>query len=220
MADHKDTEKLIKQLKAAYGEGKAADLVAYVDKVLERNEYINLTAVKERDEAMQKHLADSLSVTDTPEFIHAETVIDIGTGAGFPGALLAIAYPEKAFVLMDSTLKRLKVIDEFAADLGVLNLKTVHGRAEELARKEEYKDRFDLCVSRAVASMDKLSGWCLPYVKKGGSFIAYKGENYQEELKEAAKSLKKYNGIVDRVVTAGAKGTDISGHVLVVVKKK
>ena len=220
MANQKDTNNLIAKLNEQYGSEITADLVSYIDKVLERNEHINLTAVRDRDEAMQKHLADSLSITSLPEFTSAETVMDIGTGAGFPGALLAIAYSDKQFCLMDSTLKRLKVIDEFAADLGVDNLTTVHGRAEELARKDGFKESFDICVSRAVASLDKLAGWCLPYVKKGGYFIAYKGENYEEEVANASRSLKKYKGELDRVVNTSSSISDISGHVLLVIRKK
>lgn len=220
MANVTDTQNLIKKLTVQFGKEKTEKLVAYVDKVLERNEHINLTAVRDRDEAMQKHLADSLAAADLPEFQEAHSIIDIGTGAGFPGALLAIAFPEKSFVLMDSTLKRLKVIDEFAQDLQIANLRTIHGRAEELARKDEYNARFDVCVSRAVASLDKLCGWCLPYVRSGGYFIPYKGENYETELKDASSKLKKNHGVFLHSVSILEDNSDISGHVLLVIKKK
>lgn len=219
MADTRDTERLIQELRDKYDAETAEKLVSYVDMVLERNEHINLTAVRDRDEAMQKHLADSLSIVDVPEYIKAETVIDIGTGAGFPGALLAIADPDKSFVLLDSTLKRLKVIDEFAGELGISNICTLHARAEEISRKPEFNGQFDLCVSRAVAGLDKLTGWSLPFVKKGGYFIAYKGENYEAEITEASKSLKKYKGKIERVERID-KAEDISGHVLLVIKKQ
>ena len=214
------TAALIAALTEKYGNETADRLVSYIDLVLERNQHINLTAVRDRDEAMQKHLADSLSVTDLPEYISAHKIIDIGTGAGFPGALLAIADPDKEFVLLDSTLKRLRVIDEFAASLGADNISTVHARAEEIQKDLEFREAFDLCVSRAVASLDKLIGWCLPFVKTGGSFVAYKGENYQEELKLAEKSLRKFKGKLDRVVHVGSDADDISGHVLLVISKR
>lgn len=219
MATVKDTEQLINKLSLQLGEETTSKLVEYIDKVLDRNQHINLTAVRDRDEAMQKHLADSLSVSCVPEFLNSSKIIDIGTGAGFPGALLAIAYPDKQFVLMDSTLKRLRVIDEFADQLGISNLTTVHARAEEAARKDEFKESFDVCVSRAVASLDKLSGWCLPFVKKGGSFIPYKGENYEDELKTASSALKKYRGKLDRVEFIESECDSISGHVLMIIKK-
>ncbi len=219
MADRKDTSSLIEKLYDKYGMEVTEKFISYIDKVLERNEHINLTAVRDRDEAMQKHLADSLTVTELPEYKEAKRVIDIGTGAGFPGALLAIADPDKEFILLDSTLKRLKVIDEFASDLGITNLTTLHARAEEISRKPEYSGQFDLCVSRAVASMDKLAGWCLPFVKKNGYFIPYKGENYEAELSDAGKALRKYRGELERVeLQDDAKG-DISGHVLLVIRK-
>ena len=219
MADRKDTALLIEELYNKYGRETTEKLIAYIDKVLERNEHINLTAVRDRDEAMQKHLADSLTVTDLPEYRDAGRIIDIGTGAGFPGALLAIADPDKEFVLLDSTLKRLKVIDEFADDLGITNLSTLHARAEEISRRPEYNGQFDLCVSRAVAGLDKLSGWCLPFVRKGGYFIPYKGENFETELRDAGKALKKYRGELERVEEQDDPSGDISGHVLLVIRK-
>ena len=219
MADIRDTERLIERVTERYGKETADKLVSYVDMILDRNEHINLTAVRDRDEAMQKHLADSLSVIDVPEYIEASSVIDIGTGAGFPGALLAIADPDKEFTLLDSTLKRLRVIDEFADKLDIANVTTLHARAEEISRKPEYNGQFDLCVTRAVAGLDKLAGWCLPFVRKGGSLIAYKGENYETEVKDADKSLKKYKGKIERVVKVDNPSGEISGHVLLIIRK-
>lgn len=208
----------LNQLKQRFGDETYDKLVAYIDMVLERNEHINLTAIRDRDEALIKHLADSLTVLEVPEFWDAGEIIDVGTGAGFPGALLAIACPEKDFVLLDSTLKRLKVIDEFAEKLGIDNIRTVHGRAEELNR-QEYKESFDLCVSRAVADLQKLAGWCLPFVKKGGAFIAYKGENYESELEAATQAIAKAGGCFERAVTPSDNAEEISGHRLLVIKK-
>ena len=213
------TDLIIKELKKKYGESTADKLLSYLDMVLERNEHINLTAVRDRDEAIVKHVLDSLAICDLPEYKAAKTVIDVGTGAGFPGALLAIVSPEKEFTLLDSTLKRLRVIDEFAAALGISNLKTVHARAEEINRKPEYSGAFDLCVSRAVANLDTLSKWCLPFVRKGGSFIAYKGENYNEELEGASKTLRKLGGKLDRIEAYPSEPEDISGHVLMIISR-
>ena len=213
------TDLIIKELKEKYGESTADKLLSYLDMVLERNEHINLTAVRDRDEAIVKHVLDSLAICDLPEYKAAKTVIDVGTGAGFPGALLAIVSPEKEFTLLDSTLKRLRVIDEFAEALNISNLNTVHARAEEINRKPEYSAAFDICVSRAVANLDTLSKWCLPFVRKGGSFIAYKGENYNEELEGANKTLRKLGGKLDRVEAYPSKPEDISGHVLLIISR-
>ncbi len=213
------TDLIIKELKEKYGESTADKLLSYLDMVLERNEHINLTAVRDRDEAIVKHVLDSLAICDLPEYKAAKTVIDVGTGAGFPGALLAIVSPEKEFTLLDSTLKRLRVIDEFAEALNISNLNTVHARAEETNRKPEYSAAFDICVSRAVANLDTLSKWCLPFVRKGGSFIAYKGENYNEELEGASKTLRKLGGKLDRIEAYPSEPEDISGHVLMIISK-
>ena len=210
---------ITEQLQAKFGRQKASTLLTYLDLVLVRNEHINLTAVRDRNEALVKHVLDSLAIVDLPEYKEAQTIIDVGTGAGFPGALLAIVSPEKEFTLLDSTLKRLRVIDEFAQTLNITNLKTVHARAEEISRKPEYNEAFDICVSRAVANLEKLSGWCLPFVRKGGSFIAYKGENYEEELQQAAKVLKKNKARLSYVESYKDMPKEISGHVLIVIKK-
>jgi len=210
---------IINELKEKYGENTANRLLSYLDLVLERNEHINLTAVRDRDEAIVKHVLDSLSVCDLPEYKEAKTIIDVGTGAGFPGALLAAVSPEKEFTLLDSTLKRLRVIDEFADTLGFSNIRTLHARAEEINRKPGYKEAFDLCVSRAVANLDTLSKWCLPFVRKGGSFISYKGGTYSEELETATRTIKNLKGSVDRIVTYPSEPEEISGHVLIIISK-
>ena len=217
--ENKFDQSIVRKLREKYGEQKTSTLLAYLDFVLVRNEHINLTAVREHNEALVKHVLDSLAITDLPEYRDAERIIDVGTGAGFPGALLAIVSPEKEFVLLDSTLKRLRVIDEFAHTLNIHNLKTLHARAEEISRKPEYSQEFDVCVSRAVANLEKLSGWCIPFVRKGGSFIAYKGENYEEELQQAARVLRKNKAGLARVESYKDVPEDISGHVLLIITR-
>jgi len=218
MSSPTSVEKYIEDLKQAHGIETAEKLLSYIDMVLERNEHINLTAIRDRDEAIVKHLADSLSVLEVPEFWDAKTVIDVGTGAGFPGALLAITCPSKHFVLLDSTRKRLRVIDEFAETLGIDNLETVHARAEEAGR-QEYAEKFDICVSRAVADLSKLIRWCLPFVRKGGTFISYKGDNYAAELESALPAVKKQGASFDRAVPADTGFSEIDGHTLLIFKK-
>ncbi|MBR2674434.1 MAG: 16S rRNA (guanine(527)-N(7))-methyltransferase RsmG [Mogibacterium sp.] len=218
MSEKIEVEKYIDFLRQSHGAETAEKLLAYVDRVLEINEHINLTAVRDRDEAIIKHLADSLSVLELPEFWEAESIVDVGTGAGFPGALLAIACPSKSFTLLDSTLKKLRVIDGLAEELGIENIKTVHARAEEVGR-QEYEGAFDLCVSRAVADLEKLSGWCLPFVRKGGAFLSYKGDNYAVELEGAIPVIQKAKARFDRVVPANTNFSEINGHVLLIIKK-
>ena len=219
MSSKEETLKLEKELMFAYSKEQADKFFAYIDKVLERNEHINLTAVRDRDEAVQKHIADSLSVVNLQEYQDAKTIIDVGTGAGFPGAMLAIASPEKHFTLLDSTLKRLKIVDEFAEDLDIKNIETVHARAEEINKKPEHAENYDLCVTRAVANLTTLLDWCLPFVKKNGHLIAYKGENFQEELDAAERTIKKYGAKAERIDKVPDSYSDISGHTLIIIKR-
>lgn len=201
------------------GSEAAKKVLSYLDMVLERNEHINLTAVRDRDEALIKHVVDSLAILDLPEFKASNKIIDVGTGAGFPGALLAIACPDKEFVLLDSTLKRLKVIDEFSEALNILNITTLHARAEEINRKPPHGGAYDLCVSRAVANLNTLSGWCIPFVKPGGYFISYKGENYGAEIDAAAGTIKRCGAKLERIEPYTNVPEDIAGHVLLVISK-
>lgn len=219
MQQNRQTELLIKELEEKYGEERTSMLVEYMDMILEKNQYINLTAVRDRDEALQKHIADSLSCDFMEEYEAAENVIDIGTGAGFPGVPLAIVSPDKKFTLVDSLNKRLRIIDELTGELGIKNVTTVHGRAEDVGKSKEHREQYDICVSRAVASLDVLCEWCLPLVKKGGYFVAYKGENVSRETEDAASAIKLLGGKIAEIRKVQTEEESISGHVLVMIKK-
>lgn len=219
MQQNRQTELLIKELEEKYGEERTSMLVEYMDMILEKNQYINLTAVRDRDEALQKHIADSLSCDFMEEYEAAENVIDVGTGAGFPGVPLAIVSPDKKFTLVDSLNKRLRIIDELTGELGIKNITTVHGRAEDVGKSKEHREQYDICVSRAVASLDVLCEWCLPLVKKGGYFVAYKGENVSRETEDAANAIKLLGGKIAEIRKVQTEEESISGHVLVMIKK-
>ena len=186
------------------------------DIILEWNEKINVTAVREKSEFMKKNVEDSLAILGKPEFSSASRILDLGTGGGFPGLPLAIACPEKSFVLMDSVGKKLKVVADAAERLGLMNVQVIHARAEDLAQKPEYRERFDLVVSRAVANMSTLSEYCLPFVKKGGWFIAYKTVGAEEEINAAAKAVKLLGGSAVRME---GNGNESDGHVFAAVQK-
>jgi 16S rRNA (guanine527-N7)-methyltransferase len=194
----------------------ASELVNYMKGILEWNEKINLTAIKNPGEFVIKHFFDSFPAAMLPEFRNAETIIDVGTGGGFPGVPLAALCPGKNFVLADSLAKRLRVIDAVAIESGITNITTVHGRAEDLGRNPDYRETFDVCVSRAVASLPVLLEYCLPFVKVGGTFIAYKGPEAEEEIKISSGALKKLGGKIDRVVDE-SDGT--YSHNLIVITK-
>ena len=188
----------------------------FMNLTLEWNEKINVTAVKDEDEFIQKNIIDSLTIFGRPEIDSACRIIDIGTGGGLPGVPLAIAYPDKEFILMDAIGKKLKVVDAVASELGLTNLTTVHARAEDLARQKDFRESFDLAVSRAVANMTTLSEYCLPFVKIGGNFTAFKTENAAEEIAAAANAVVKLGGVLHDFEGDGIEG---SGHGFVRIEK-
>ena len=191
-------------------------LEALTDLVLEWNEKINVTAIRERSEFMKKNVEDSLTILGMPEISRASRVLDLGTGGGFPGLPLAVACPEKQFVLMDSVGKKLKVVADVAEKLGLANVEVVHARAEDLANDKAYRESFDLVVSRAVANMSTLSEYCLPFVKIGGAFAAYKTASAAEEIEAAAKAIKLLGGAPVRIIS---NGTEDDEHIFAVVDK-
>ena len=210
---------IFRKLDIGFSPDKEDKLVGYMEEILELNQHINLTAITDREEFIKKHYIDSLLSVDCDEFKSAKTVIDVGTGGGFPGVPLAIAFPERKFVLIDSLNKRIKIINELCRKLGIKNVEAIHGRAEELARKNEMRESFDLCVSRAVANMSTLAEYCLPFVCKGGCFIAYKGPDCDEELKSAAKAIKVLGGKIIREYSPQFEGLPFD-HKLIVIKKE
>ena len=171
-----------------------ASFELYMQRVLEWNEHVNLTAIRERDEFIEKHFIDSVCCIDDPRWKSAKKVIDVGTGAGFPGIPLAIVSPDKEFLLIDSLNKRIRILNEIIEELGLTNVTAIHGRAEELARMKQYRQKFDVCVSRAVSRLSVLSEYCLPFIKKEGWLVAYKGPDAEKELKDAVIGLALYRG--------------------------
>ncbi len=212
-------KKMIENLHIKCTEKMLQQFAVYMEGILEWNENINLTAITDRDEFIVKHYVDSLIAKDIEAMKYAETVIDVGTGGGFPGVPLAIIFPEKQFVLMDSLNKRLKVIDDLCAKAGITNVVTLHGRAEDLARMKEHRDKYDICVSRAVANMSVLSEYCLPFVRKGGYFLAYKGPNSEEEVKAAMKAIDILGGRVESYTEAFSADVFDFSHYIICIKK-
>lgn len=161
----------------------------YYELLTEWNTFVNLTAITEYRDVLTKHFLDSLSVVKAIDLNGVQTLLDVGTGAGFPGLPLKIAFPHLKVVLLDSLAKRIRFLDHAADRLGLADVTTLHGRAEEFAQKEEYREQFDLVVSRAVANLSSLSEYCIPYTKVGGCFISYKSGAIEEELKRAEHAI-------------------------------
>lgn len=177
----------------------AKKLISYMSYILDCNQYINLTAITNEDEFITKHLIDSMVISTLEEYIDANTVIDIGTGAGFPGIPLAVLSSDKQFLLVDSLLKRIKIVNDGINLFELKNVVAVHARGEALEKKRIFKNGADLVIARAVANMGKLAKYTLPNVKKGGSLIALKGPNIDSELQESQEIIKKLGGRIIRV---------------------
>lgn len=188
----------------------------YMEGIIAWNEKINLTAITDHDDFITKHFVDSVLCYHFDEYINAESVIDVGTGAGFPGIPLAILSEDKQFVLADSLNKRLRVINDVAEQAGIDNIETVHGRAEELAKNGKYRQQFDVCVSRAVANLAVLAEYCLPFIRKGGYLLAYKGPDAENEVKAAEKAIKVLGGKLRRIESVSLDGYH---HNIAVIEK-
>ena len=194
--------------------------ITYYEMLVEKNKVMNLTAITEYEEVIEKHFLDSLSLIKVIELDNDLSVLDLGTGAGFPGIPLKIAFPKLNVLLMDSLNKRINFLQEVIDALGLENIAAVHGRAEEMARKKEYRENFDLCVSRAVANLASLSEYCIPFVKENGCFISYKSGEIEEEVQQAEKAVKVLGGKVKEVIKFQLPNTEMSRSFVKVEKKK
>ncbi len=166
----------------------------YYELLIYWNDRINLTAITEYDEVLKKHFEDSISIYKAINMEEINSIIDIGTGAGFPGIPIKILFPHIKLTLLDSLNKRIKFLNLLIEELGLKDVETLHGRAEDFGKKSEYREQYDLCVSRAVANLSTLSELCIPFVKVGGKFISYKSEKATEELLNANNAIKVLGG--------------------------
>ena len=203
-----------------FNEEKYNKFIKYMRLVQEWNEKINLTAITEDEEFVKKHFIDCIKAFKSDEIKNAKTLIDVGTGAGFPGVPIAIMRDDLEITLLDSLNKRINFLNLVVKELDLKNVKTIHSRAEDGARKVDFRESFDVATSRAVANMAVLSEFCLPYVKVGGNFVALKGPAIEEELKNSTNALGVLGGKLKDVIEVTIEDTDLKHNIVVVSKKK
>lgn len=211
-------EKKLEKLGITLSDKQKQQFDSFYELLVEWNKVMNLTGITEYEEVNEKHFVDSLSIIKAIDLNDVDNLIDIGTGAGFPGIPLKIAFPHLKVVLLDSLNKRIKFLNTVIEELGLDNIETIHGRAEDFAKQAEYREQFDLCVSRAVANLSTLSEYCMPYIHTGGMFIPYKSGEIEEEVAGAKKAVHVLGGKIEEVVKFQLPGTEI-GRSFVKIKK-
>lgn len=192
----------------------------FYEYLVEKNKVMNLTGITEFQEVLVKHFLDSLACVKAVDMSKVNRIMDIGTGAGFPGVPLKIAFPHLEACLLDSLKKRVNFLEETFQLLKLENITAIHGRAEEFAKNKAYRETYDLCVSRAVSNLATLSEYCLPYVKIGGFFISYKSGTVQEEVEQAQKAVKILGGRIQDVVYFQLPDSEIQRSLVVIEKVK
>ncbi|MBU5487453.1 16S rRNA (guanine(527)-N(7))-methyltransferase RsmG [Clostridium sp. MSJ-8] len=203
-----------------FNEDKYEKFIKYMRLVQEWNEKINLTAITEDDEFIKKHFIDCIKAFKSDQMKEANSIIDVGTGAGFPGIPIAIMRDDVEVCLLDSLNKRINFLNTVVRELGLKNVTTIHSRAEDGARKKELRESFDVATSRAVANMAVLSEYCIPYVKVNGYFIALKGPAIEEELSNAKNAIGTLGGKLKNVIELEIEDTDLKHNIVIVEKVK
>ena len=210
----------LEELQIELSDNQIQQFIRYYEMLVEKNKVMNLTGITEFQEVLVKHFLDSLACVKAVDMNKINRIMDIGTGAGFPGVPLKIAFPHLEACLLDSLKKRVNFLEETFHLLKLEDITAIHGRAEEFAKNKVYREQYDLCVSRAVSNLATLSEYCLPYVKVGGHFISYKSGTVQEELQQAEKAVKILGGKIQDVVYFNLPDSEIQRSLVVIEKIK
>ncbi len=208
----------IKDLGLPLTKKQEAQFFLYYEMLAQKNSVMNLTTITDVGEVVTKHFLDSLLVIKSLNMDKEDSVIDVGTGAGFPGIPIKVMFPHIKLVLVDSVSKKLDFIKEAANQMGLSNVTTVHARAEDLAKSKDFREKFDVCVSRAVADLSVLAEYCIPFVKVQGKFVAYKTYCADIETEDAKKSIAEMGGEIQKIVKTKIPKTEI-GRAMILVKK-
>ena len=210
----------LEQMGIELSEDKMQQFLVYYEMLVEKNKVMNLTAITEFQEVVKKHFLDSISLAANLDLNQSWKILDLGTGAGFPGIPLKIVFPELEMTLMDSLKKRVSFLRQVLSELNLSNISAVHGRAEEMAKKMEYREQFDLCLSRAVANLSSLSEYCIPFVRQVGIFISYKSGEIEEEVSKAGKAVQVLGGDIEKIEKFVLAGTEFSRSFVWIRKKQ
>ncbi|MFD2672209.1 16S rRNA (guanine(527)-N(7))-methyltransferase RsmG [Marinicrinis sediminis] len=197
-----------------------AQFERYYELLVEWNEKMNLTGITERADVYEKHFYDSLTLAFHVPVQQLESIIDVGSGAGFPGIPLKIAFPHLKLTILDSLNKRISFLTEVSEQLGLDGVTCIHGRAEEWGRNKAHREQYDLACARAVAKLNVLNEFCLPFVKVKGYFAAMKGMHSEEEITQAAHSLKVLGGVVEKQPSLTLPVEQSSRHIVLIQKLK
>jgi len=210
----------LEELNISLSEKQIEQFITFYEYLVEKNKVMNLTGITEFEDVIIKHFLDSLALVKACDLSGDISIIDIGTGAGFPGIPLKIAFPNIKITLLDSLNKRIKFLDEVIEMLGLENINTIHGRSEDFGVNVAYREQYDLCVSRAVANLAVLSEFCIPFVKVGGQFISYKAGDSSEEVKDGEFAVNILGGKIQKEIPFTVPNSDITRKLVVIDKVK
>ncbi len=207
-------------LKLPYGKDIENKFILYRDMLKEWNKKINITSIEDDEEIYIKHFIDSVLLLNEDNINENKKIIDVGTGGGFPGLPLIIVNGNYKLTLLDSLRKRIDFLSEVVKALNLQDVKLIHGRAEDFGQSKEHRENYDICVSRAVAPLNVLSEYCIPFVKVGGYFAAYKSDNISREIADSDNAIKKLGGKIKEVKEICLPGTDIVRKIVIIEKNR
>ncbi len=210
----------LEQIGIAYTEKMLEQFSRYYELLIEWNEKFNLTAITDPEGVVVKHFLDSLLLLKAKDLSATESILDLGTGAGFPGIPLKIIYPSLRLTLMDSVNKKVQFLNAVVSDLKLDNVQCIHSRAEDLAKNLEHREHYDVVVSRAVSNLATLSEYCIPFVRVGGIFISYKSSDYEMELEDAKNAILVLGGVIDSIELIPLPASDINRAYIFISKIK
>ncbi len=218
--DLKQFETNLKMWNITLSDIQKRQFITFYEMLIERNKVMNLTAITDFDEVIEKHFLDSVSLGKVMDLKGSCKMIDMGTGAGFPGIPLKIVYPDLKLTLADSLNKRVKFLNDVIEELNLEEIEAIHARAEELGRNSDYREKYDLCVSRAVANLSTLCEYCLPYISLGGKFVSYKSGEIQQEVDDAKRAIYLLGGELDEIHKFQFGDSDLRRSFVIINKTK